>query len=1100
MWSTALLAQNRITASGTVRDSSGAALPSVSFTVKGTKTSGATDAQGNFRISVPVGSTLVFSAVGYTTHELRVTGDGFVTVTMESNSKNLSEVVVTGFGQRKEARKVTYAVTEVKGSELVRANNANIVDALQGKVAGVFVSQGTGGPSSSARIRIRGNATLDNNAQPLVVIDGILIDQGTTGSDSWGDGQDFGNIMKNLNPDDYESVTVLKGSAASALYGSRALNGVLLITTKKGRVRKGIGASVAHTESFEHAYKTLDFQNEFGGGLKPTFDKVNGVDVVDNSAGPWNTPDGGYSYGPKFDGHMVQDLDGRMVPWVPNKPLDFFQTGKYINTNVAMEGGSDRGTFRFSYSNLYNNSIMPTDNSLTRNVFSLHATQKLSSFLTMDASVSYSTNKIKDPIIQGGNDNPLFFLSYYMARNAPFKYWENHYIDSVHGGRKSTPTADPYYLAHVMWTTFQNHKTQKEDNLLANLDLNIDLGRGLSALVRTNVNQFNSFYEEKDNGPNPGFAGQYYKIQQGSYKNVRIQGLLSYTRKFGDNFDLNASAGGETYRQLGGLLTSQNTNGGFTYLNIYTIGNSAQAPSQSVDYTTYPAKRIDAVYALGDLTWKDMLTFNFSVRNDWSSTLTYRDGHGDYGYLYPSFGLAWVFTELDRFKHGNSVLSFGKLRASIGWTGSDATPYITNNQGWYGNNGTFNSPTGNQNLYGFTSNTLGNLHLKNELAREMEFGADLRFLDNRLGVDVAYYKKNSFNQILSLDADQASGVTSTTVNAGNIQNQGVEILLTATPVRTRDFTWNATVNFTRNRNKIIALVPGTNSKSLELAFGADVQAYAVVGKDYGTVMTGYGFATYHSKTDANSPSNGKRVIGNVSGPAEGNYSFMRSQDYDGSQKTLGNIMEKWMGGTTQTLMYKNFVMNIQVDAKIGGLMASATHQYGSQTGAFTNSLFGRDKAHGGVEWTDASNNHRDDGIIPDGVLNDGIMSGSVDLGGMTYADAVKNGYLKPIPAEDYYQNLSQWSSGIREYSVFDNSWVSLREVSIGYNLPAKFYQKIKFNALRVSLIGRNLGYLYKTAPIGINPEGFYTNRAAGFAEYGGLPFTRNLGFTVNASF
>ena len=323
---------------------------------------------------------------------------------LQGSANSLNEVIVTGFGTRTDTRKLTYSATEVKGSELVKANNANFVDALQGKVAGVYISQGAGGPSSSARIRIRGNSRLDANTQPLVVIDGILIEPTTTGSDSWGDGQDFGNVIKDLNPDDYESVTVLKGSAASALYGAKAQNGVLLITTKKGHSRKGIGVSLTHSESYEKAYKTPDFQNEFGGGVKPTFDKdTDGSDLVDISAGPYNNPDGGYSFGPKFDGHMVKDLDGRMVPWVPNDPLGFFQVGKYINTNVAAEGGTETSTFRFSYSNLYNTSIMP-NNSLNRNSFSLRATQKLSGKVMLDASVNYTNNKVHNPIIQGGNE------------------------------------------------------------------------------------------------------------------------------------------------------------------------------------------------------------------------------------------------------------------------------------------------------------------------------------------------------------------------------------------------------------------------------------------------------------------------------------------------------------------------------------------------------------------------------------------------------------------------------------------------------------------------------------------------------------------------
>ncbi len=438
MWGMAGMAQEKRVITGIVKDSTGNGVPSVTITVKGTKTSSLSDDKGDFKIAVPEGGTLVFSSIGYGTTEVPVGTENFISVSLTPQSTALNEVVVTGFGARTNTRKLSYAVTQVSGSELTKANNSNFVNALQGKVAGVFIAQGAGGPSSSAKIRIRGNSRLSSNTQPLVVIDGILIEPGTTGADSWGGNQDFGNIIKDLNPDDYESVTVLKGSAASALYGSKALNGVLLITTKKGVARKGLGLSFTHTESFDKAYKIPDFQNEYGAGTSTVFaTDAQGNRVVDPNASALNAPDGAYSYGPKFDGKPVKDMDGRIVPWVANNPLDFFQTGKYINTNVAVEGGNEKSTFRFSYSNLYNSSVMP-NNDLKRNSFDLRATHKISNAISLDASVNYTNNKILNPIIQGGNSSPLFAFSYWMPRNADINYYNTHYIDSARGGRKQT--------------------------------------------------------------------------------------------------------------------------------------------------------------------------------------------------------------------------------------------------------------------------------------------------------------------------------------------------------------------------------------------------------------------------------------------------------------------------------------------------------------------------------------------------------------------------------------------------------------------------------------------------------------------------------------
>ena len=1101
-----LKAQEKRLITGVVRDSAGLAIPGVTVKVKGSAaTKGAvTDDNGAYEIRAADGAVLVFSSIGFIPKEATVGSGSNVSILLMKSSSALGEVIVTGFGGRTNTRKLAYSVTEVKGSELVAANNSNIGDALQGKVAGVTISQGTGGPSSSSRIQIRGNARLSGNTEPLVVIDGILIQPSTTGADSWGGGQDFGNIIKDLNPDDYESITVLKGSAASALYGSQALNGVLLITTKRGHARKGLGVNYNQTVSYDKAYKLPDLQNQFGGGLNPTFAKdAQGNDVEDQGGSFWTNPNGGYSYGPALDGHPVKMLDGRIIPWKANDPLkDFFVTGKFINTNVSTEGGNDNASFRASYTNLFNSSVQP-NNSLNKNSFSLRGTQKISSFLTMDASINYTTTKVLNPIIQGGGgtSNPLGGILYQAPRTADIKYYKNNYIDLVNGGIKNTQSTDPYYFAHLFWPMFKNNVSQTENVLLANLDITGKITPWLTALVRANVTNYNDLTTNEQYGQGKAFSGGSFEQDQSSYKNTRVQGVLTATKDFGD-FSMNASVGGESQNQLGGPITKAYTNGGLQTPGLWFIANSVSAPTTTVNY--YPKSIIDAVYAYGDLTWKNMLTFDFSVRNDWSSTLTYADGHGKYTYAYPSLGLAWVFTELDQFK--NSVLSYGKLRGSIGWTGYSADPYATNSTGNYGSVGSFNNSSGaNQTLYTFSdgngnyNTTLGNQNLRNELAREIEFGADLRFLHNRVGIDIAYYKKNSFNQILSLPADQEAGISGRTINAGNIQNQGIEALLTASPIKSKDFNWDMTVNFTANKNKIIALYPGVVSDQLSLAFGADVAAYAIAGKDYGTVTTGYAYSSYDGK---NAALRGQRVLGTVGGATAGAITYVRSQNYGaGTQKTLGSIMPHFLWGTYQTFTYKGFILGIQVDSKVGGLMASATDQYGAEDGALKSSLPGRNAKLGGVTYTDAGGQTHDDGIIPKGVLADGTMSpGGVDVGGMTYADAVKAGLLKPVPAYAYYENLTQWATGIREQSIFDNSWVALRQVSLGYNLPASIYRKAKLNGLKVSVTGRNLFYIWKNARDGINPEGLYNNQASNFAEGGGLPYIRSMGATLNASF
>jgi iron complex outermembrane receptor protein len=1090
--STWSMAQDRKTVEGTVLDKDQNPLPGVSYLVKGTNTGGATDANGKFNVSVPSStSVLVFSSIGYISKEVEVGNASQLSVNLEEDNKTLNEVVITGFGLSTEARKLSYSVQSVQGNDITRTANANMVNALQGKVAGVMINQGTGGPMSSSRIRIRGNASLSPNTQPLFVVDGVLIRPGTSGADSWGAAQDFGNIMKNINPDNIESMTVLKGSAASSLYGSEALNGVVVVQTKKGRQDKGLGVTYNHTSTFETAYKFLDLQNEYGAGLSPTFATgADGVPEVDRAN--YN-----FSYGPKFEGQQVRDLDGRMVEWKANDPLSFFQTGKYINHNLAIEGGNERSSFRASFSTLKNTSIMVAGTELKRNNFNIRGTQKIGKILNLDVSADYTDNDMVNPIRQGGTYNPVFRFVYGRPRNVDIDYWKNNYLDPVAGGRRQG-TADPYGMTQFMFETFQYKQFRNEKVFRGNIDLSGTITDWLSFLVRGNVQ--NELYtgNNQNRGAGVNFSGGEYREYSENKSQTRFQGLITATKQIGENFNFSLSAGGETNRLIGGRKFDMRTNGGLRVPDVYSLSNSINT-LVTESFALTPSKRIDALYAYGDVTFKEALTLSGSFRTDWSSTLTYANGSGDYIYSYPSIGLSWIATE--SLKDLPSWLSFGKLRASLGYTGGDTDAWSTNQTGVYEPKAGYQQADGTLvNWSGFRDpNTLPNYALRNRLAREVEFGADIRFFNNRLGIDATVYNKITKNEILSLSTTPESGVGSRIVNAGRIQNKGVEILLTATPIKKADFEWNTSINFSRNRNKVLELVEGTNTYELNLGFGADIKSVARVGKDYGTLITGYGFATYASD-DASNPANGQKVIGSIDG--EGGIGYVRNGSYGSkADKELGTVMEKFLASNVNTIRYKNFTATVQADAKIGGLMSSATHQYGSSYGAFKFTLPGRNTELGGVTFTDAEGNVRNDGIIPQGVLADGfkvVVDGAPkDLGGMSYADAVAAGYVKPIPAYAYYLNLTQWSSGIREYSTFENSWVSLREVSIGYNVPASLLGKAKIQSLRVSLVGRNLGYLYKTAKDGINPEGLYSNKAGEFMEYGGLPFSRNLGVSVS---
>ncbi len=1076
---------------GSVKDERGQALPGVSVTEVGTKNGTATNAAGQFTLKVSPTSVLKISLIGFAPQEITIGEKTTLTVILKEDDQTLNEVVVTtGFGVRQQTRKLSYSIQEVKGDDLVRANEPNIVNALNGKVAGVVINQGAGGPQSSSRIRIRGNSSLGANTQPLVVIDGVLIQPGVTGADSYGNSpQDFGNIMKNLNADDYESITVLKGAAASSLYGSRAQNGVLLITSKKGRANQGLGISFSHTQTVEEAYRVFDVQNVFGAGINPTFTKdASGVSQVDAANYFWG-------FGPKFDGSEVKDIDGRMIKWdaKPNNLLDIFDTGVYSTSNLAFQGANESGNFRLSYTKFADKGILP-NNKFDRDAVDFRGTQKIGKLFTVEAGVNYTVGNAKNPMNQGNNNSPLFAFVYGNPRNYDTQYWKNNYRDEVNGGRLQGD-ADAYGLSEFWYNLYTQDSRQKENNFRGNVEVTANVTPWLNAMVRGTLNQVNTTSQVKNIGSGVGFTGGEYALGQSNQRSTRLQVLLNASRKINDDFDFNFSIGGETATDFGKASTRTRTDGGLKDPGQFYMGNSVNAAI--TDLSLDGSNRTDAVYAYGDISYRNFLTFNASLRNDRSSTLTYPDGHGDYSYMYPSVGLSFVFSELLKENSTFGFLSYGKLRANYGHTGLGTNPYETS-RGKYSFLGIYNDAKGGQvPRYGYSEFIKGNDNLKNELTKEFEIGAEMRFLNDRIGIDASYYKKNTYNQILALEVPRESGVERQLINAGNIQNQGVEILINATPVKARDFEWTSSINFARNTNKVIKLAPGVTSVTLANAFGADMSSVAIEGEEYGTIYTGYGYASYQAK-DANGnniddPRNGQKLL-------KANGSYWRNGDAGQGNKKLGTMMEKFTTSSINNVRYKDFNLGFQIDAKVGGLMTSASHQYGSNYGAFESTLFGRSTEYGGLPRKDASGNViANDGIIPQGIFADGTIINNVNVGGKTFADAVAQGLIQPVSARIHYARLTQWATGIREYSTFENNWVALREVSVGYTLPKKYAEKIKFNRLSLSVVARNLTYIYNSLPDHINPESLFSNSPGAFAEYGGAPYTRTFALSIKGS-
>jgi iron complex outermembrane recepter protein len=1086
-------AQQKTTITGVVKDSKGYPLPGVSVSEKGTTNGGVTDMSGAYKINASGNGTLVFSFIGYLKQEVPVAGNTNIPVTLAEDQKGLQEVVVTALNIQRSTKALGYSVTEVKGADVALSGQVNPVNSLQGKVAGVNITTGGGGPQSSARILIRGANSLGANNQPLFVVDGVYLTNDVTGGDQWGNSQDFGNVMKNLNPDDFESVSVLKGGAATALYGSRGANGVIIITTKKGIARKGIGVSVTHSELYDKPYKSLDLQNIYGVGDEAT------DDLSKDAQGNYFTDEsdwGGLSFGPKMRGQNAKDWQGNFQKYSPhpNNLLDLYKTGQNFNTNVAMEGGNDKSSFRFSYSNNHSSGISPR-NDFMRNSFNLRATQKLSSKISLDVSAIYAATDVDNPAINGGNQNLIFSAIYGMTRNYDVNYWKKHYIDPAGGELQG----DPYGMADTYFRLYNFNTTQDENNFQGRASLKIDLTSWLNLNVNGDYQSNTQNFEQKQQGTGQGFTGGYYQLSVYQRQQHKVQAVLNANRKLTRNLELNASVGAESYAFGYGYDNKSETQGGLKAPNQFYISNSVLNPLA----TTRIVKglRTDAIYAYADLAWKDQLYLDITGRNDWNSSLTYPDGHGTYGFFYPSASLSWLISESF---HLPKAVSFAKLRASYAGTGNGTDAYTTN-IGFYKFIANYLASDGSQiPQYGFDGSILGNANLKNEYTRNYEVGADIRFLDNRLGADIALYKKNTFNQIVALATPAASGVTGRYLNAGNVQNEGVEILLTGVPVKTKNFDWTTTLSYTHNANKVVSMPDGVTSLVLPGGYsqGSDVQVIARKGAGYGIMQTKYAY-TYYGKDGATADKNaGPKVLNSLG-------RYLRSSDAgldNGGYVDIGSIMPKFQSSWTNSFRYKSFNLNVLVDAKIGGKYSSAAYNYAYADGQLKNTLKGRDAGSGGLQYTDAGGVSHNDGIIPNGVFNKGVSltpiagGAAVDASGMTYKAAYDQGLIRPMAAWQYYYRLGSWGNGIRENAIFDNSWVALREVTVGYNLPASITSKVKLNNLRVNLVGRNLIYLYNSMPKGLNPEGLYNNSAASAADYGGIPFVRTMGFNLQASF
>jgi TonB-linked SusC/RagA family outer membrane protein len=1031
-----LSAQEPATVTGRVTNAQGAAENAVTVRINALNVGTTTAADGTYRLVIPAArlrtgpQTITASRVGLATQSRTVTLTPGATLTQNfqlgAEALGLEGLVVTALGITREERAVSTSVQSVQGEDLAVARETNMVNALSGKVSGVTVTN-AGPQGGSARVVIRGANSIAGNNQPLFIVDGVPVSNASPnyGANRGFGGVDYGNAAGDINPDLIESVTVLKGPNAAALYGSRAANGAIVITTKRGRQGRS-QLTISQNLSRETPLRLPSYQNEYGQGLGGEFEFVDG-----KGGGTWDNVD--ESWGPRLDGTIRNQFFGE-GPWVahPNNVRDFFETGITSNTNVQFSAGNERSDALISASHLNQQGMYP-GMELRRTTVAVNGGTSLSSRVRANASVQYiNSDGNNRPGVGYEGDNPMLQF-----------VWFGRQVDTNLLKRTRDENGGMYnwnynFHSNPYWIAQENTNFDNRDRLIGNISGTYSFNDWLSATVRSGTD----FYQDqRQRNFAAGTVG--INLQNGSvgtngafntwdlfFQETNTDFLLRADRDIGDRFSLDASFGGnrrdqETRNEYTEVLN-------LTAPDVFNLGNKAEDPYSDAYRTE---KRVNSLYGQVNLGYRDMFFLDVTGRNDWSSTLP----DGNNSYFYPSVSGSVILTDaFPRFDLGNT-LSFAKLRASWARVGNDADPYqlrATYTSGdAFGGVPTFTVP-----------NTIPNADLKPEQTESVEFGAELRFLRDRAGVEVTYYDAATTNQILTAPVSATTGYNFQVVNAGKVTNRGVEVQANLVPIRLRNgFEWNVTANYARNKNEVAELVEGISTVQLGAYWG--VTSEARQGEKYGAL-----FGTpYRRVTDPNSQYYNQIIVGSNGVPLKGS-----------AKQVLGHYTPDWIGSLRNEFRYRGANLSFLLDTRQGGQIFSVTHMFGRYAGVLEETLQGRE----------------------DGVL----VPNSVRIVG---SDTVVN--TVRAPGEDYWGGLYN----LHEAHITDGSFVKLREVVLGYNVPTTMSRRLGVSGMNVSLVGRNLK-LWTDTPH-IDPEtAFDASNAQGF-EFGQFPSARSWGFNISVT-
>lgn len=1023
---------------GRVVDTSNDPIIGASVMVKNAKEGTVTNMEGKFSLNVAPSATLVVSYIGFVTQEVKAdTQKGEMTITLKEDTKRLGEVVVTALGIKRDRKALGYSLGEVSGKELQKAKEPNVINSLAGKVAGLTVSQTATGPSGSTRVILRGSTELTGNNQPLYVIDGVPMDNTNfESSDQWG-GYDLGDGISSINPDDIENISVLKGPAASALYGSRASHGVILITTKKADAKKDFSVELNSTTTIEKQLtKWDDVQYEFGQGADG---KISLTDDRFSSNRNW---------GPRIDpGLMMTYFDGVARPYVIIKDnIDgFFRTGVNTTNSLIVNKKAGKTGVRITYTDMRDKDLIPKTH-MARNTLNLRTNTTITKFLDLDFKVTYTHEGVKNrPAVADHRANIAKNL---MTLSTTFdQAWLKEHYEDENGEYYNWNDGDVYNI-NPYWVLHKMTNRSWKDNYKGSAVIRYRPLKQLTlqATAGTDINYFT--FEEFAYPTSPGRERGMLSTKDYKNRMYTAELLAIYKGKF-KKWDYGATLGGSLYKtdNKTQIVTAQNM--------IMRDAKTLQSFTEKTIREEIYRRQINSVYGSMNFAYDNFAFLDMTLRGDCSSTLPVNNNV----YWYPSVSGSLLFSEL--LHVDKNILPYGKVRASWAKVGNDTSPYMLRPTYEMALNSFGQYP-----MAAISSDVIPNKNLKPTMTNSIELGFELKFLKNRLGLDFTYYNQNSKDQILRMNTSYASGYRYQLINAGDIENRGVEVVLNTRPIEMKDFSWDLNVNFAKNSNKVKELANGVDEFELASARWLGVKVVAKVGENYGCIM-GKDFL----RND-----NGDIIIDGKTGLPKMTHDL----------KVLGNATWDWTGGLTTNVRYKNLSLGAIFDVKVGADLYSMSARSAYSTGKHKETLEGRDAWYESEEKRLAAGVTSKDWHPTGGYVAKGVIE-------------QPDGTFKPndifVSPQEYWTYVTTQTA--RPF-IYDNTYVKLREFTLSYAFPRRMLGKV-VNALSVSFVARNLFNLYKNVP-NIDPDSNYNNSTGMGLEFGSLPSRRSFGLNVNLKF